>query len=139
MGQYDYEGTAETRMYDWLVTRDGQSLSLCADPMDAPPTEREIEDLEYLRSLVNADHGGRIHPDEDWGPEAVPNETPEERDPEKPASVTGGVDYYDMIDPQTGKKKALPEPLGIAPPATRRELDEEGHWQEIEQVDPRNA
>jgi len=135
MGQYDYEGTPESRMYDWLVTRNGSSLELCTGRTahDDPNRSREEEDLEYVRSLVNADHGGRIHPDEDWGPEAVPDQTPEERDPEKPASATGGVDYYDMPGNE------IPEPLGTAPPATRRELDEDGHWQEIEQEDPRNA
>ncbi|KKK51378.1 hypothetical protein LCGC14_3115550, partial [marine sediment metagenome] len=97
MGQYDYEGTAETRMYDWLVTRDGQSLSLCAD---APPTEREIEDLEYLRSLVRRDHDvGPVPTDLDKIADIVVGTgtpLPEERDPKKPASATGGVDYYDM-------------------------------------------
>ena len=133
MGQYDYRGTAQTRMYDWLVTRSGDSLSLCND---AAISEIEQEDLAYVRSLVAADADGHVTPDlpgiitDRAAQVAVDNAERPKEDPDKPAPATGGVDYYDMVDPQTGKKKGLPQALGPAPPPTRRYLDEDNQWQE---------
>ena len=135
MGQYDYRGTPQSRMYDWLVTREGDSLRLCVD--EEPPREVEIEDLEYLRTLVRADSDdtksifaqGEIPGviTDAAAQDAVENakRPVPERDPDAPAPATGGVDYYDMEG-----KGGIPQALGPAPPPTRRHLDEDGKWQE---------
>ncbi len=90
------------------------------------------EDLEYIRSLVRADQdGGRVsHATGVIDTKEPTDGKPVHRDPNAPAPATGGVDYYDMVDPQTGKKKGLPQALGPAPPPTRRHLDKDGQWQE---------
>ncbi len=141
MGQYDYRGTAQSRMYDWLVTREGTGLALCVGIIisnpDLTPDPIEAEDLEYIRDLVRADVDVPTDPLQGIitnraAQDAVDNaKRPEvEDDPNKPAPATGGVDYYDMVDPQTGKKKGIPQALGPAPPPTRRYLDKDGKWQE---------
>ena len=133
MGQYDYQGTPQSRMYDWLVTREGQSLALCAE---GGFDEIEAEDLEYIRELVQRDVDYEfIDPLEQIkdtleAAGAIRSEPVPERDPDAPAPATGGVDYYDMVDPTTGKKKGLPQALGPAPPPTRRYLDGDNQWQE---------
>ncbi len=147
MGQYDYQGTPQSRMYDWLVTREGEYLVLCEPDLPIgstnDPSSIEQEDLDYIRNLVRADdlHSKSIHAvgeipgviTDRAAQDAVDNAVrpkPVDDDPNKPAPATGGVDYYDMVDPQTGKKKGLPEALGPAPPPTRRHLDKDGQWQE---------
>ena len=107
MGQYDYQGTPQSRMYDWLVTREGASLSLCVreEPHHELDNEREVEDLEYIRSLVAHDQSF---------PEAVLPEVEaliaEGPDPAiaAVAARSGGTDYYDNPD---GSSK-IPKPLG---------------------------
>ena len=125
MGQYDYQGTPASRMYDWLVTRNGDSLELCAPSSEN--YEIEMEDLEYIRGLVANDRDGRLPANmtqeeivRDLG--LIP--TPEAEKP-KPQ---GRVDYYNQVDPHTGKKKGIPEPLGPGPIVTRRHLNADGVW-----------
>ncbi len=132
MGQYDYQGTPQSRMYDWLVTRQGESLSLCEEITEEQAGyEIQWQDLEYIRDLVRSDQdGGRVSHATGVISDADDASEPTKRDPNVPAPATGGVDYYDMVDPQTGKKKGLPEALGPAPPPTRRYLDENNQWQE---------
>ena len=104
--QYDYRGTAQSRMYDWLVIREGASLRLCHDEYD----DREGEDLEYIRELVERDHESAKMRTGDTtlgGMGDLELETPKAR--------SGGVDYYD----RKGGLSITPEPLGIAPEPIR--------------------
>ena len=106
MGQYDYQGTPQSRMYDWLVTREGASLSLCVreEPHHELDNEREVEDLEYIRSLVAQDQSF---------PEAVPQRMISDIDGvemivKEAKARSGGRDHYTNPD---GSSK-IPEPLG---------------------------
>ena len=143
MGQYDYQGTSASRMYDWLVTRNGDSLSLCIGDLgiESDAVLIQQEDLEYIRGLVEGDHdkektifpagSQQLHVD-------AYNALADEVDAQKARS--GGVDYYDQVDPKTGKKKGIPEPLEPTPPPSRRHLDEDGRWvegdKEVEEIKP---
>ena len=116
MGQYDYQGTPQSRMYDWLVTRNGDSLSLCVDVPESGVDIGTIEgeDLEYIRSLVAADLPELRSRDE------FQTEMPwlldtdeemrriEEEEKDAPKARSGGRDHYTNPD---GSSK-IPEPLG---------------------------
>ena len=131
MGQYDYQGTPASRMYDWLVTRNGDSLNLCVVGEGEDVSGIELEDLEYIRRLVEGDHDKEktIFPVK--AVEAIVEEA---------QAKSGGIDYYDQVDPKTGKKKSIPEALGPTPPPSRRHLDEAGRWvegdKEVEEIIP---
>lgn len=131
-GQYDYQGTPQSRMYDWLVTRKGESLELCTM---GTKDEIEWEDLEYIRGLVAAANDALPAPIIE-----LPRVEELKAIVKEAKAKSGTPDYYDQVDPQTGKKKGLPEALGPAPPPSRRHLDEDGKWVEgdkkVEEIIP---
>ena len=107
MGQYDYQGTPQSRMYDWLVTRKGDTLELCTDGKISNHHEIEQEDLEYIRSLVAEDVDTPT--EEQEGSEEVEVFVDEFGYVVKEAEArSGGRDYYTKPD---GSSK-IPEPLG---------------------------
>ena len=132
MGQYDYQGTPASRMYDWLVTRNGDSLTLgMEDEKSSASQSMELEDLEYIRGLVERDRDyefvdplGEI--------KAVVKEAKAKSD-KPPLAIR---DHYENED---GTNK-IPEPLGPTPPPTRRHLDKDGRWvegdKEVEEIIP---